>query len=237
MAISRVRQFAKALRWRAAALRRSLRPESRYASESFSQEGEDLILSHMFAGKRDGFYVDVGAYHPMRFSNTYLFYRMGWRGINIDAVPGSMSAFDATRPRDTNLRLAISDRNETLTLFVFDEPALSTFSQDLASRWERTTSFRVIRKIDVPTLSLAEVLTKHVAAHQPIDLLNVDVEGWDLRVLRSNDWDRFSPFIVVAETLGATLEQAVNSELVTYVRSQGYSLVAKTFNTVFLRRD
>lgn len=237
MAISRVRHFAKALRWRAAALRRSLRPEFRYVSESFSQEGEDLILRHVFAGKRDGFYVDVGAHHPIRFSNTYLFYKMGWRGINIDATPGSMSAFRVTRPRDTNLQLAISDRNETLTFFLFDEPALSTFSRDLASQWERTTSYRVIRQIDVPAVSLAEVLAKHKAARQHIDLLTVDVEGWDLRVLRSNDWDRFAPDIVLAETLGDTLEEAVNSELVAYLRSQGYSLFAKTFNTVFLRRD
>src|SRR5688500_1440642 len=133
MAMSRAGRFAHALRWRAGALRRSLRRDFRYASQSFSQEGEDLILRHIFKGKREGFYVDVGAYHPMRFSNTYLFYSMGWRGINIDATPGSMSAFRAVRPRDTNLQLAISDRNETLTLMMFDEPVLSTFSPDVAS--------------------------------------------------------------------------------------------------------
>ena len=57
---------------------------------SFSQEGEDLVLARIFEGKKNGFYVDIGAHHPTRFSNTHYFYRRGWSGINIDAMPGSM---------------------------------------------------------------------------------------------------------------------------------------------------
>jgi len=76
------------------------------AAVSFAQEGEDRVLYRMFQGRfgRPGFYVDVGAHHPTRFSNTYLFYRMGWRGINLDAMPGSMAAFARARPRDINWR-------------------------------------------------------------------------------------------------------------------------------------
>jgi hypothetical protein len=72
---------------------------------SWSQEGEDLILARIFGDKPDGFYVDVGAHHPKRFSNTYYFYRRGWRGINIDAMPGSMLAFNRLRPSDINIEL------------------------------------------------------------------------------------------------------------------------------------
>ena len=64
---------------------------NRFNSKSYSQEGEDLILSRYFDGQREGFFIDVGAFHPIRFSNTYLFYRLGWSGINIEARPGSKS--------------------------------------------------------------------------------------------------------------------------------------------------
>ncbi len=79
-----------------------------YMNPSYSIEGEDRIVRSLFWEKRDtGFYVDVGAHHPFRFSNTYLFYTQGWRGINIDATPGSMRAFKKHRPRDINLEIGI----------------------------------------------------------------------------------------------------------------------------------
>jgi hypothetical protein len=84
---------------------------------SYSQEGEDRILLRPFENCKDGFYVDVGAHHPTRYSNTYLFYRMEWSGINIDAAPGSMNLFKKKRPRDINLEVAISDREEELTFY------------------------------------------------------------------------------------------------------------------------
>ena len=53
-----------------------------YSVKSYSQEGEDIILRNLFGNRKDGFYVDVGAHHPMRFSNTYFFYKLGWNGCN-----------------------------------------------------------------------------------------------------------------------------------------------------------
>src|SRR5690242_3324544 len=68
-----------------------------WAVKSYSQEGEDRILHSIFETVADGFYVDIGAHHPKRFSNTYLFYQRGWRGINVDAMPGSMVRFKRVR--------------------------------------------------------------------------------------------------------------------------------------------
>src|ERR1041385_1053171 len=96
-----------------------------HAIKSYSQEGEDMILKRIFDEKKNGFYVDVGAYHPKRFSNTYYFYKKGWRGINIDAMPGSRKAFRRQRPRDINVESPISDKHETLTYYAFDEPAIN----------------------------------------------------------------------------------------------------------------
>ena len=81
------------------AVKNELSKKPEWANISYSQEGEDLILERFFEGKEIGFFVDIGAHHPMRFSNTYIFYLKGWRGINVDATPGSMIPRDAACPR------------------------------------------------------------------------------------------------------------------------------------------
>ena len=85
-----------------------------YMNPSYSIEGEDRIVRALLWEKHDkGFYVDVGAHHPFRFSNTYLFYTQGWSGINIDATPGSMKAFNKYRPRDINLEVGVGRGRKT----------------------------------------------------------------------------------------------------------------------------
>ena len=86
-----------------------------YSLKSYSQEGEDMILKRFFEGKQRGFYVDVGSHHPKRFSNTYFFYKTGWRGINIDPMPGSMKLFDKIRTRDINLECGIFESEDELS--------------------------------------------------------------------------------------------------------------------------
>ena len=88
-----------------------------HAGTYYSQEGEDILLSRIFGEQTEGFYVDVGAHHPRRFSNTCFFYKRGWRGINIDALPGSMKVFQKLRPHDINLELAVSEREQVLTYY------------------------------------------------------------------------------------------------------------------------
>lgn len=75
--------------------------------------------------------MDVGAHHPKRFSNTHYFYKKGWRGINIDAMPGGMRLFRKIRPKDINLEIAISDKKRVLTYYVFNDHALNGFSKGL----------------------------------------------------------------------------------------------------------
>src|SRR5436309_16100262 len=78
-----------------------------YGNLAYSQEGEDLVLRRIFETQAKGIYVDVGAHHPFRFSNTCLLHKRGWRGINIDAMPGSMTLFERFRPLDVNLELGV----------------------------------------------------------------------------------------------------------------------------------
>lgn len=205
---------------------------------SYAQEGEDRVLSYLLLKLHDskyinnGFYVDVGAHHPYRFSNTFLFYKRGWRGINIDAMPGSMSAFRNRRPRDINLESGVGRKSETLKFYTFNEPALNTFDENLAKS-RCNDVWHIKATLDVPVIPLSEILKKHLPDGQIIDFLTVDVEGLDIDVLQSNDWKKYRPSVVLVETLGLSLED-LRSDLVTnYMRSLGYVVYSKTLNTTF----
>ena len=205
-----------------------------YSRGSYSQEGEDMILRRIFDGKRKGFYVDIGAHHPKRFSNTYYFYKQGWRGINIDAAPGSMRAFNKVRPADINIEAPISRKKQTLTFYIFDDPALNGFSKQLSE--QRSTSgqaCKIIRITDLETLTLSEILTKHLPKGQLIDFMSIDVEGLDYDVLLSNNWNRFRPKIILVEILNKSLEDLLNHEITKLLNSEGYVVTCKTIHTVF----
>jgi FkbM family methyltransferase len=205
-----------------------------WAVRSWSQEGEDQILRRIFERKKNGFYVDIGAHHPKRFSNTFLFYKQGWHGINIDAMPGSMRAFQKTRPRDINLELGIGEEQSTLDYFVFNEPALNSFSRDLSEKEHASDSVYLINEvIKLNVLPLSELLKQYLPDGQNIDFMSVDVEGLDLQVLKSNDWKKYRPSYVLAEVLGSSLREIDKSEIGQFMFDNGYDLYAKSLNTVF----
>lgn len=206
-----------------------------YSKKSYSQEGEDMLLERFLHDRPTGFYVDVGAHHPKRLSNTYRLYCKGWRGLNIDANPGSMTMFQQMRPRDINIEAAVSFTPQELTYFIFNEPALNTFSKDMAL--ERVSkTYSIVEEVNILTSPLWQLLDWHVPAGTKIDLLTVDVEGLDYDVLRSNDWIRYSPEFILVECLGSsTLEQASSDPVAQLLLIQHYSIVAKTMNTVLFR--
>ena len=107
-----------------------------YSIKSYSQEGEDMILRRVFENQKTGFYVDVGAHHPFRFSNTYYFYKQGWQGINIDAMPESMDVFRRFRKRDINIESGVALNDAKIPYFVFKEKALNTFDDVLAQQYK-----------------------------------------------------------------------------------------------------
>jgi len=206
-----------------------------YARESYSQEGEDLLLGRFLEGRRTGFFVDVGAHHPKRFSNTYALYRKGWNGINIDANPGSMQLFKRIRPRDINIEAAVYSTHKHLTYHAFNEPALNTFNKTLAL--ERVGgAYRIVEEINIEALPLSEILERHVPAGTKIDLLTVDVEGLDLEVLRSNDWSRYVPEFILVECFDwSTWDQAAADPIAQFLMERHYSIVGKTMHTVLFK--
>jgi hypothetical protein len=136
---------------------------NRHYHKSYSQEGEDLILYRILYGKiNKGFYVDVGAHHPKRFSNTYFFYKRGWCGINIEPMPGSKKIFDKYRTKDINLEIPISSREEELTYYVFNDPALNGFSKETSLHRNTLKDYKIINTINMKTRTLISVLNEHL---------------------------------------------------------------------------
>ena len=198
----------------------------------YGQDGEDLILNRMLDGQTHGFYVDVGAHHPVRFSNTYLFYKRGWRGINIDAMPGSMKKFDKVRPRDINIECGVAGSAGKLMYCRFNEPALNTFDATEAAH-KNKPPYQLIDTVEVTVERLDNLLARHLPAGQQIDFLSVDVEGKDEEVLRSNDWSRYRPRFILAETLRTDMLHLSECSVVQFLRSVGYTPVGKAYNTSF----
>lgn len=203
-----------------------------FATTSYSQEGEDMILNRIFEGKSNGFYVDVGAHHPRRFSNTFLFYRRGWSGINVEPNPEVVRIFNTERSRDTNLQCGISDCEGSLKYHYFNEPALNTFDEGMAQSRLEATQYKLVKIENIPVFRLADILKRYVPNGKKIDFLSVDVEGLDLTVLKSSDWSLFRPSCVLAEVLNATLEEAIHSDIAQFMREQGYIVFARTYNTL-----
>lgn len=203
-----------------------------FARKSYAQEAEDLIIDDLMLRKDAGFYVDVGAYHPVRFSNTYRFYKSGWRGLNIDAMPGSMKKFRHLRPRDINIEAAISSSPQTLTFHVFPERALNTLHRALAESRARESG-SAYESITVQTRTLTEVLETCLPPGQTIDYLTLDVELHELDVLQSNDWQRFRPSWLLVECLDQKRGKPESDPVYAYLTGLGYRQVAQTRRTVF----
>ena len=205
-----------------------------YARTSFAQEGEDLILDRIFEHQAKGVYVDVGAHHPRRFSNTLLLYRRGWHGVNIDATPGSMEPFRKQRPRDINLEIGVTGVAEERDFFVFNEPALNTFDAARAKSLDKPPyKIEAVHKVRCAPLSV--VLNEY--SIRAIDLLTIDAEGYDFEVLQTLDWDVSSPQVVLVEQHARDVEVLLSTELHQFMRARGYRLAAKTHNSVFYMRE
>jgi FkbM family methyltransferase len=156
----------------------------------------------------------------------------GWSGINIDAVPGSMLAFQRERPRDINIEAAVGEADKALTFYEFNEPQLSSFCRDRIPMGY--FGWTIVREHQLTTTTLAHLLEQHLPPGTLIDFMTVDVEGFDLQVLKSNDWARFRPAVVLVEDDEAIQSNRFcDSSISSYMLQQGYNYCCKTLLTTF----
>jgi len=195
----------------------------------YSQTGEDAILAHLLLGNDSGFYVDVGAFHPILYSNTYYFYQRGWSGINIEPTPGRIDLFKRKRPRDINLAFAVAKARTPIRLTTFDDPAGNSADKQMINRHISSGWFHPAGEIIVEAYPLAEILETHMPVGRELSFLSVDVEGMEMDVLESHDWRRFRPRFVAVEWLEPlSVKSATSSGVHRFLVQQKYELICKT---------
>ena len=203
---------------------------------SCSQFGEDMIVRYLLQDVRKGFYVDIGAHHPVFISNTYHFYRRGWQGINVDAMPGSMEVFRVLRARDINLEACVDlTADQSRAFILFDSPALNTLSEEEAQQSVRAGLGKIIGRQSVRTTTLDAVLDAHVPPGTDISFLTIDIEGLDELILRNHDFGRYRPRVLVFERKDINLLSCGNDSLIAHLADQGYRLVATTGVSVIMQ--
>jgi FkbM family methyltransferase len=213
-----------------------------YEKKYYSQDGEDILLQSFFVDKGreyKGFYIDIGAHHPMRFSNTYVFYKKGWKGINIDATPGSMKEFNRVRKRDINIEAGISDSYGELEYYSFHEPALNSFNKAISE--ERIKSGCKLKEIIVvETFSINDILDKFISKKQNIDFITIDIEGLDLIVLQSLNFDKYAPeFFVVEDSdfISKDIIEYSKSSIYCFLKQKEYKPIVKTRLSVIYKKQ
>lgn len=190
---------------------------------SYAQQAEDVRLARVFRGKADGFYIDVGAAHPVHDSVTKHFYDAGWTGIDIEPSAAAAELMRKDRPRNLVLELACSDAAGDATLYDSDVMGWATLDADMAAH-VRSVRAAGAKPRRVPVRTLASICAEH--ATRPIDFLKVDVEGHEAAVLRGADFTRWRPAVVVVEATKPHTTEPTHDEWEGILTRAGYVFAA-----------
>jgi FkbM family methyltransferase len=203
---------------------------------SYSQEGEDMVLKRIFGNISKGCYVDIGAHHPSLFSNTNYFYQKGWRGINVEPMAKSKALFDAERPNDTNLELLVSENEGPVKFYLFEPSLMNTMSEKKAEENKKFDWCRLKETVLIPSVPLGKLLDKYLPAETKINFMSIDVEGEELSVLKSNNWEKYRPEVLLVEFIDISIEAIMETEINKFLSIHSYNFFAKTGNTVFYKQ-
>ncbi len=209
-----------------------------YYRKSWSQCGEDLILRYLFDLLHIArpSYIDIGAHHPWYYNNTYLFYRQGACGVNVEPDPSLHAGLRRARRRDVNLNMGIGPREAELDFYVMSRRTLNTFSASEAHKYVEDHGLRVVETQRIEVQTFAQAVDRHM--RRTPDLVSLDVEGWDLDILRSIDFSRYRPHVFCVETVSYAEGDGSgvkNPEIHALMLQNGYRLYADTYiNSIYV---
>ena len=227
-------------------LKQTLRPlrrlydhlQNQRPKQSFSQSGEDIIVKFIFyvLGIKTPAYLDIGAYHPRHFSNTFLFYKEGASGICIEPDPELCQYFQKKRPRDKCINVGVGIDNQVEANFYLMTPrTLNTFSQEEAEK--ATAMGRSISKVvKVPLKGINELIAENFSGRCP-NFISLDIEGLDFEVLKTFDFAKHRPQVFCIETLtySETRTGKKLTNIIEYMKHKNYFVYADTYiNTIFV---
>jgi FkbM family methyltransferase len=210
----------------------SFRGEARLPLRMPSQNGEELLLWNFFGRKHSGFYVDVGAYDGVAFSNSYFFEAIGWRGVLVEAAPHLHAAAAEARPNSRVVHGAAGNRSGAIRFTVAEgDGGVATLSSAMPDLARIAREGGRTREIEVPVLTLDAILD---GVTEPIDFVSIDVEGGELAVLEGFDMQRFAPRVLVIEDNSAGADRRVPD----YLAAHGYvERFRVEQNAFYIRRE
>ena len=187
---------------------------------SYSQCGEDYFITKFFTKQKKGTYLDIGAFNPIKYSNTYLLHKIGWTGINIDLNQTSIDLFNIVRPKDINICAAISDKEENVKVNI--ENIFSPLN---------TISLNRSKKLNLKSIKKNSYNVKSQKINKIVknkfDFLNIDIEGFDIKVLKSIKLNFYKPKLICIEILNRkkfhSLKKYLNKQNYVYMRKMGPS--------------
>lgn len=188
---------------------------------SYSMQGEDLVVRNLLRKEltsgKIGFYADIGAYAPRYGSNTYLFHQYGWRGVCVEPNPKMAEAFAQERPDGLLITAAAGPDGKGYWSESKLDAASSRVAQDAASFDD---DFHP--PVEIPFIAMKTLFEQHAPADGGVDYLSLDVEGFELEVLQTNDWSRFKPTVIVIEESTLDITNIFAAPALAYLRDQGY---------------
>ena len=210
--------------------------KSHKVKKSYSNNGVDLIVEKFFKYKKKGIYVDVGCNNPFIGNNTFKLYQKGWEGVNIDLDFTSIDSFNFHRPNDHNVQIGVSDKNTTQKLYYHHErSAINTLKE---SRGHRA---KEIRNIEISTLD--KILENSKFCNQEIDFMSIDVEGYELNVLKGFNIKKYKPKVLNIEYIDPTMikeefqhqniDNILNSDVYKFMKNNDYHLVQWLHSDLF----
>ncbi len=191
----------------------------------YSRWGEDSFLINYFKDTSNGRYIDIGAFHPFRGSNTYLLYKKGWSGINIDLNKTSIDLFKLARPNDINLNLAISDANKKIKVYqTKDLGKMNTIDPKFASFFLKNYHVR-----ESCSYNLNDILYKYNARkNNRFELIDIDVEGSEYQILKNLNFNKYSFKLILVEThIGYLHFKQQSDKIHTLLKSKNYNYLKK----------
>lgn len=186
---------------------------------SYAQNYEDVLLYRLFKDQAKGFYVDVGAAHPVTDSVTQLFYKLGWTGVNIEPSPDYFKLIAEQRTKDINENCAISNVEGTAVFqFVRNDPKLSSL-ENLSPEFIKQHDLK-IDNVSVQVKTLKSIIEKNIISK--IDFLKIDVEGGERKVLEGFPFHSLKPRVILIEAVVAKGNEPTHEGWESLLTDQGY---------------
>lgn len=158
-----------------------------------------MHIAHALSGITAGFYVDVGAHHPIDMSVTHHFYMKGWHGVLVEPDYAMAKQLRQRRPNDQVFQVAASDYNGTANLAVYlQRPGWATVDAATQERHEQEDNLQT-RWATVETMRLNTILK--CVEHPGIDFVNIDVEGHEEAVLAGFYLQTWQPRLLCIESV------------------------------------